>query len=310
MTESSCVFGHSDFPAENPRTQNRTIFIQTVSHNMRITIVIIYLLSVGLVNAQTLNNFGKTPERIEKSITTDELLKKLNWQSIKEFCKSNDGFYSYERNNGLLTEYEYVKQGRVESFEIISFNGYVLEFYFDIPQSKRTNEHFFDKKLWLQYVNEMIPELPDSLLLTEDEPTDLLKGFYRLLGVDAVDEYGWICEYSTVGMPPKRRQGVISLIENNRIDLLRKLMNHSNPQIKLYAIDALIYLDNQSNILTDKDWQSIFEFRDSRTTIRTCGNMGSYKFYETPIADLLSKKAIKDIPKSYKMLKGIGYLNK
>ncbi len=277
---------------------------------MRITIVIIYLLSVGLVNAQTLNDFGKNPEKIEKSITTDELLKKLNWKSIDEFCKSNDGFYSYERSKGLLTEYEYVKQGRVESFEIISFNGYVLEFYFDIPESKRANEYFFDKKLWLQYVNKMIPELPDSLMLTEDEPIDLLKGFYRLLGVDAVDEYGWICEYSTVGMPPKRRQGVISLIEGNRIDLLRKLMNYSNPQIKLYAIDALIYLDSQSNILTDKDWQSIFDFRDSGTTIRTCGNMGSYKIYETPIADLLSKKAIKDILKSYKMLKGIGYLNK
>ena len=277
---------------------------------MRNTIVIIYLFSVGLVNAQTLNDFGMIPEKIEKSITTDELLKKLNWESIDEFCKSNDGFYSYERSKGLLTEYEYVKQGRVESFEIISFNGYVLEFNFDIPESKRTNEYFFDKKLWLLYVNKMIPELPGSLLLTEDEPTDLLKGFYRLLGVDAADEYGWICEYSTVGMPPKRRQGVISLIENNRIDLLRKLMNHSNPQIKLLAIDALIYLDSQSNVLTDKDWQSIFDFRDSGTTIRTCGNMGSYKIYETPIANLLSKKAIKNIPKNYKMLKRIGYLNK
>ena len=277
---------------------------------MRIPIVIIYLLSYGLVNAQTLNDFGKIPERIEKSITTYELLKKFNWESIKEFCKSNDGFYSSEKNKCLLTEYKYVKQGRVESFKIISFNGYVLEFYFDIPESKRTNEYFFDKKLWLHYVNEMIPELPDSLLLTADEPIELLKGFYRLLGVDAVDEYGWICEYSTVGMPPKRRQGVISLIENNRIDLLRKLMNHSNSQIKLYAIDALIYLDSQSNILTDKDWQFIFDFRDSGVTIRTCSNMGSYRIYETPIADLLSKKAIKDIPKSYKLLKRIGYLNK
>lgn len=277
---------------------------------MRITIVIIYLLSFRLVNAQTLNNFGNSPEKIEKSITTDELLKKLNWKSINEFCKSNDGFYSYERSKGLLTEYEYVKQGREESFKIISFKRYVLEFYFDIPESKRANEYFFDKKLWIQYVNKMIPELPDSLLLTEDEPVDLLKGFYRLLGVDAVDEYGWICEYSIVGMPPKRRRGVISLIENNRVDLLRKLMNHSNPQIKLYAIDALIYLDSQSNILTDKDWQFIFDFRDSGRTIRTCGNMGSYKIYETPIADLLSKKAFKAIPKNYKMLKEIGYLNK
>ena len=277
---------------------------------MRIAIIIIFLLPFGVINAQTLKDFGKAPDKIEKPITTNELLSQLNWESIDEFCESNDGFYSHERSKGLITEYQYVKQGRVESFEIISYNGNVLEFYFDVPESSRTNEYFFNKRLWLEYVNEMIPNLPDSLLLTEDEPTNLLKGFYRLLGVDAVDEYGWICEYSTVGMPPKRRRGVISLIQNNRIDLLRKLMNHSNPQIRLYAIDALIYLDSQSNILTDKDWQSIFDFRDSGIMIRTCGNMGSYKIYETPIADLLSKKAIKDIPKSYKMLKGIGYLNK
>ena len=87
-------------------------------------------------------------------------------------------------------------------------------------------------------------------------------------------------------------------------------MNHSNPQIKLYAIDALIYLDKESNLLSDQDWREIYKFRDSETIIRTCGNMGSYKIYETPIAELLSKKAIKQIPKNYNSLEKMGYLKK
>ena len=277
---------------------------------MRIGIIITYLLFYGFLNAQTFSEFGRIPDSINQPIDTDILLTELNWGSINEFCNKNEGFYSSERKNGLLTEYEYVKQGRVESFEITSFNGKVLEFYLDFPRNGRKNEYFFDKELWLSYVQKIIPNLPDSLLLSKEEPVDLLKGFYRLLGVDAFDEYGWICEYSTVGMPPKKRQGIIALIENNRSDLLKKLMSHSNPQIKLYSIDALIYLNKKSKILSKNDWKNIYKFRDSGITVKTCGNMGSYKVYETPISDLLSKKAIKRIPKRHKSLTEIGYLKK
>jgi hypothetical protein len=274
---------------------------------MRNLILLTYILSLGVLNAQSLNDFGNVPETVSKSTDTAELLKQLNWESIDKFCQSNDGFYSYKREKGLLTEYKYVKQGRVEWFEIISFKGKVLEFYLDIPNLKKTNKHFFNKELWIQYAKEMLPDLADSLLLSEVEPTKLLKGFYALLGVDTEDEYGWICEYSAVGMAPARRQGVIELIKYNRIDLLRKLFYHSNSQVRLYAIDALIYMDKESNILNNQDWQEIYKFRDSGTIIKTCGNMGSYKIYGTPIANLLSKKAIKQISKRYNYLKEMGY---
>ena len=277
---------------------------------MRIIIIVIYLLSFGTLSAQTLSDFGGIPNKIQDTISVMELLAQLKWDSIDEFCKENNGLHLYVNEKGLLREFRYIKQGNVESFKILSYQGQVLEFRFNIPELKRTNEYFFDKKLWLQYVNEIIPDLPDSLLLTEDEPINLLKGFYWLLGVDAVDEYGWVCEYSAIGMLPTRRKGVITLIENNRIDLLRKLMSHTNPQIKLYAIDALIYMDKIDNILSEQDWQYIFGFRDSGTIIKTCGNMGSYKIYETPIAELLSKKAIKRIPKNYKLLNSRVYFSK
>ncbi len=278
---------------------------------MRITIVIILLLSIRTLNGQTLGDFGEIPERIgSEGISTSALLKQLNWESIVNYCNKHEGFYSYKREKGLLTEFEYVKQGRIESFEIVSYKGRVLEYYFDVPVENRKNEYFFDKSLWLTYIKEIIPDLPESLLLTVNEPTEVLKGFYWLLGVDSFDEYGWICEYSTVGSPPKKRKGLLKLVQSRRVDLLRKLTNHTNPQIKLYAIDALIFLDKDLKILTSNDWQLIYEFRDSGTEIITCGNMGSYKNYNTPIEELLSKQAIKQLTKNYQVFEKLGYLEK
>lgn len=275
---------------------------------MQNVLLLIFLLTAQLNFGQTLRDFGDIPEPITKPISTEDLLKKLNWKSVDKFCGKNDGFYSYMRPSETLISFEYVKQGRVESFEIVSYKGEVLEFYLDIPNEDRRSEYYFNKQLWLEYTNELLPGLPENFILSLDEPVDVFKGFYELLGVNTADEYGWICEYSTVGMPPDRRRGVIQLINNERTELLRLLLNHENPQIKLYAIDALIYMDRGSNILSEQDWQLIYDFRDSETIIRTCGNMGSYKVYETPISELLSTKAIKQIPKNYKVLKELGYL--
>ncbi len=59
----------------------------------------------------------------------------------------------------------------------------------------------------------------------------------------ARDEYGWICEYSSVGMEPKKRDAIIRLIVNDRLELLRKLIRYPNPQTQVYAADALIFID-------------------------------------------------------------------
>lgn len=275
---------------------------------MKIAFILICFLSFGALNSQTLSQFGAIPDSIQHSTNTNDLLSQLKWRSIREFCKKNEGFYAYKRSKGVLVTYSYIKQGREESFEITSYKGKVLEFYFDIPKSNRANESFFDKQLWLSYVQEKIPDLPKNLLLTESDPVDLLKGLYSLLGIGATDEYGWICEYSTVGMAPKKREGVITLVKHKRVDLLKILMNHTNPQIKLYAIDALIYLDKTSKVLNKNDWHKIYEFRDSGVTVKTCGNMGSYKIYKTPVSELLSKRAIKKIIRRYKSLASLGYI--
>jgi len=265
-------------------------------------------------------------------IVTSDILKDIDWKSIEKYCKKNDGHYSYERPDSLRTDYEYVEQGRVISFEIISFKDTVLEYYFDnskVQPPKRVS--YFDKKLWNSYVDYRMPNIPHDFKIDENESDELIKAYYRLLGVDTRDEYGWICEYSTMGMVTARRLASIKLIKDKRVDLLRKLLDYPNLQVKLYAIDALIYLDFDANSqikklskkdnpennekikelellrMQDSDWNSIYKLRDGAQIVLTCGNAGSYKIYKTDISELLSDKAIKEIPEKYESLKKYGY---
>lgn len=275
---------------------------------MRVVLIFICLTVNILLSAQPLKKFNGISKSVDKPMATDELLLKLDWTSIEEYCRINTGYYASKTVDGLLTKFEYHKQGYDELLEIVSYKGQVLQF--SIYKQNRKNRHkpFFNGALYLSYVREMMPNLPDSLLLTDEESAGALTGFYSLLGLEAADEYGWICEYSTVGMPPDRRRGLIILVDEKRVDLFRKLMDYENPQVRLYAIDALIYLDTQLNVLTEQDWSSIYKFRDSGAIITTCGNMGSYKTYKTPVSDLLSKEAIESIPEKYDFFKRLGYL--
>ena len=198
-----------------------------------------------MLNAQTVD-FGKFPSENndEKPMLTSDLLKSLNWDNLKEFSNSNQGHYAYERKDSLLTEYEYVQQGRVADFKLTSFNGKVLEYHSQISNtSKETNTNYFDKGVWLEYAHTYLPNLPDSLKLSIVEPKNVLKAYYELIGVGTSDEYGWICEYSTVGMATQRRQAIIQLIQYQRRDLLEQIVDYPNVQVQLYVTDALIYDD-------------------------------------------------------------------
>ncbi|MCB0777523.1 MAG: hypothetical protein KDB99_14520, partial [Chitinophagaceae bacterium] len=333
----------------------------TVSRNMRRPLIIIVTTFCFLTTySQSPVDFSKFPVGQSDTTTlfTADLLNKINWQAIKGFCTGSNGHYAYERKDSLLTTYEYVKQGREASFEIISYKGTVLQYYSDAGNSKQqSTTSFFDKNVWLKYVSEMMPSLPDQFKINRDEHNNILKAYYRLLGVDTRDEYGFICEYSTMGRATDRRMAVIVLLKQHRIDLLKKLIEYPNLQTKLYAVDALIYNDytakekikqleknvkenqkqldrlqkkntdrikidnlqdqikastdtisvSKADLLTDTEWKVIYSLRDSNLTVKTCGNSGSYKIYGTPISEVLSDKAIADIPKWYEGLKRLGY---
>ena len=303
---------------------------------MRIYYIILAFAFGFILNTKAQVELGTFPidSKSEKSINTEDFLERIDWNGIQKFSNKTDGHYAYVRKDSLITEYEYVKQGRVASIEIKSFNGFVLEYLSENTESQRPSKvSYFDKQLWIQYVNEFLPDFSDSFKISIDEPVDLLRSYYYLVGVDTRDEYGWICEYSTVGMATERRRAVIELIKYSRKDLLLRLLNYPNTQTQLYAADALIYMDyinnkqiaelSKKNDLMSKDyidyikeftlqkseWDKIYNLRDSGKIVVTCGNAGSYKIYQTKIADLLSEKAISEIPKQYELLQELGYFH-
>ena len=330
-----------------------------VSRNMKQPYLILIATIIFLTaHSQSVIDFSKFPVQQNDTTTlrTADLLDKINWQAIKNYCKSAQGHYVSENKDSFLTIYNYVKQGYEASFEIVSYAGTILEYNVDAGNGKQ-HTSYFNKTVWLEYVSKMLPSLPDKFKLTKEEPNKILKAYYSLLGVDTRDEYGFICEYSTVGMATQRRVAIIELLRQHRFDLIKRLIDYPNLQTKLYAIDALIYQDytaketiknleyatktNQNQLdrlqkkngdkskiqdlktqiqllsdsisnaktsmLTNTEWKMIYELRDSNQTVKTCGNMGSYKIYGTPISELLSDKAIDIIPKKYEGLGMLGY---
>lgn len=301
---------------------------------MKITYILLILLAVFNTNIEAQVDLGKFPidSNNEKSIKTEDLLKMVNWVELQEYSKKNKGHYADIRRDTLITEYSYVKQGYVASVNIKSFNGFVLEYLSENTDSDRPSKvSYFDKQVWIQYVDKVLPNLSDSFKININEPVELLRNYYELIGVDTRNEYGWICEYSTVGIATGRRRAVIKLIEYLRNDLLKKLLDYPNTQTNLYAADALIYMDyvyntkikemeSQDNpelkdhidylqkfLLDKSDWEKIYKLRDSGNIVLTCGNSGSYKIYQSNTADILSDSAIHKIPKQYESLKELGY---
>jgi hypothetical protein len=222
------------------------VLMRTVATHMKKSILTILTLVLSLtLNAQDVD-LGEFPSQNigNEPVLTSELLESLGWENLKSFSNSNEGHYANEREDSLLMEYEYVQQGRVADFVLTSYKGKVMEFRSQISNASReTNTYYFDKIVWLEYAHDYLPNLPDSLKLTINEPRDVLKAYYELIGVGTRDEYGWICEYSTVGMATQRRQATIQLIRYNKRKLLESLLNYPNIQVNLYAIDALIYDD-------------------------------------------------------------------
>ena len=121
-------------------------------------------------------------------------------------------------------------------------------------------------------------------------------------------EYGWFCEYGTVGISPKGRQAILTLIKHNAIDHIREVLRGPNPEGRLYAADALLFLATEGIELREADSMIIAEMRVSEQMINTCGNNGSYRIYPVVLRELLTDSAIAKIPARYQSFREFGSL--
>ncbi|MES1181902.1 MAG: hypothetical protein ABUL44_03815, partial [Flavobacterium sp.] len=100
----------------------------------------------------------------------------------------------------------------------------------------------------------------------------------------------------------KQKQKQLDRLQKQNADI--KKIGNLKSQIKASS-DSISYF--KLGLLTQREWKAFYNLRDSNLTVKTCGNSGSYKIYGTPISELLSIKAIADIPKWYEALKRMGY---
>lgn len=267
-------------------------------------------------------------------ISTEKLLDEIKWEEIR-LNRAETMNYTYKNPvDSFLTTYTCELKQENEAYEIISYNGLVLEYNKSIYRENVEYENeYFNKVLWMDYVNEVLVDLPDEYKIGIDESKQILKSYYHLIGLNTSDEYGWICEYSTVGMMTDKRKAVLEIVEEERVDLLKNLIDFPNSQVRIYAIDALIYLDykitkeidyikkalreevpditeaeieqspmivkRESKLLNKAEIEQIGLFRNSNKEIATCGNMGSYKIYGSTTEELLSDEKIAEIIKNY-----------
>jgi hypothetical protein len=212
----------------------------------RTTFILVLTLFIQTLYSQNLIDFGKFPSGQSDStpILTDNLLHKIKWETIKKYCDTARWHHASISKDSFMTIYEYAEQGYVSYFQITSYKGLVLQYDSEITNTTQpSRSSYFDKNVWMKYVSDELPGLPEIFKLTTEEPQGILKSYYRLLGVNTRDEYGWICEYSATGRATPKRLAVLELVKAQRIDLLKRLLEYSNVQTQLYAIDALIYLD-------------------------------------------------------------------
>lgn len=269
-----------------------------------------------------------------QSIKTVDLLKELSWEELERYSEEHGFFIHSDESGDLMTSYKYYGRDHEEYIEIYSYNGRVVEYKTLISRNKKQNEiHYFDKQLWIDYVDQVLPNIPKEFRLDLNEPREIIKPYYEFLGINTTDEYGWICEYSTIGKLTSKRKAILFLVKYEKMELLRKLVKYPDIQIQTYAADALLYLDYKKQeeisefrkemkyyepdiseteleehyyfkelkqgLMTDKDIKRIEELRGSNKIVNTCGNSGSYKIYEKTTNNLLSEKMIPEIVKQY-----------
>ena len=169
---------------------------------------------------------------------------------------------------------------------------------------------FFATALFFVVLPELIlgqNSLFDSLSATITSP-ELRDAYHTLLEPTDVNEYGWICEYSTVGQPPSQRLAIISLIKNNQIELIESLLSAPHVETQLYALDALIYMKHRSGESLSNDLIYIMKnLRNSSQKVITCGNWGSYNLYEVEISTVMIKNSESKIIENYSVLESLGY---
>jgi hypothetical protein len=272
-----------------------------------------------------------------REIRVEQLLQAFGWDTLRAACPDSLGYSrvscsaTSRSNRDQLLVYHTLRFRDRTSVDVTSFDGRVVRYR--IFRVERRGIHlqaqYSNPTVWTEYAHRALDPAGEGLHIAPDAyPAEVVEAYYHLLGVEVDREYGWICEYSTVGSAPAQRRAVMRLIQEPNFDLLRRLLRAPDVETRLYAADALLYLRSRKGEvrkefehatpaelqeileryqLTAEDLRLIEELRRSNEMVRTCGNNGSYKIYLHPAREVLNDSEVRSIPANYAWLRSLGY---
>jgi hypothetical protein len=159
--------------------------------------------------------------------------------------------------------------------------------------------HRFDTAGWKRYGEVRGARLSEPPTPTTDDEARWC--YWQLLGLVPVrDEYGWICEYSTIGSPPSQRYAVRELVCQRRVDLLRRVLVGPSPEGQIYAAEALTYLEMvEPGAIDERTGTIINSLRERDEIVRTCRTAGSFRIYPVRFSELLNDSTVRELPQRY-----------
>jgi len=262
-----------------------------------------FLASCSGLQVKPWRNYLERKAASQQPVYTTDFLKATALDSVDTLGELRDGkccfrIHSYDLRDDL-GEYQIIRVNDGATLWLQDYHGRLLSAKFE------SRYWFYDLHSWHQYWQD-----------TSDEPVILPKvgtspeasqAYFELLGAFGQNEYGWICEYGTIGMPPDQRRAILHLVREREVDLIRTLLQGPNLEGHVYAADALLYLEHLGHPIQEADRKAIEAMYESNEVVRTCGNAGSYKIYPIPFSEVLDDSAIADIPSLYESLLSKGW---
>jgi hypothetical protein len=281
-------------------------------------VVAAFLISCGSLSSQHWRSSVRSVLDEDVPLRTANILEALGINELNANGRTTTGrccFYlqEFELQEGLEV-YEVIRLNDGSSFEFVDFRGRLLSAtYYESHDGGNKRYWFYDHAGWNDFAQARLGAgddarwaPPDSATLSPPES----QAYLKLTGVLGRDEYGWICEYSTVGMAPEQREAIILLVERRSVNLIRQVLRGPNLEGRIYAADALLFLSRRGEPLSDDDRILIEDLRKSDADVRTCGNAGSYRIYLQPANDVLSDSAVARIPDMYETMAKLGYFSR
>lgn len=123
----------------------------------------------------------------------------------------------------------------------------------------------FDRQ-WAKYTEELehqYPTLPPLRISRE-----LRRTFVTLFDSSHGGVFGYSCGFS--GTPPEQRLAILELLKSEDYDAIRYILRGDNPTGRVYAAEALYWLDRNGYEVAESDWAVINTMRSSKSYHTVC----------------------------------------